>query len=280
MKYNICMFAYNEEANIEKSIRSVFENSDQCLDTFFILANGCTDKTVSVANEIKNKLNFSKLQIVEIAIGDKCNAWNTYMHTFAAEQDVHFFVDADVQFTSQSFRKLADKLNSQDDTYVAVAGLPQSGRNMDFYASLVKERACIFGNLYGFRLSFIKRIQETEFKLPRGLCWIDSFITKALNTDLKFFNYNLPNRVCYVDGVGYTFSSLSFWKLKDVELYLKRIGRYEHGKIQEIYLDSINVSEWPKDMAEINADIRKNFDEKCQHLSVLKKYLVRRRIFK
>ena len=77
------MFAYNEQDNIETSITSVFNSTDEKLNCFHIIANGCSDNTVAVANEVKQKLNFDQLTIHEIELGDKCNAWNTYVHELA-----------------------------------------------------------------------------------------------------------------------------------------------------------------------------------------------------
>lgn len=276
--YNIVMFAYNEQDNIEKSLNSIFNNTDERLSTFFLIANGCTDDTVAVANQIKAELQFEKMVVVSLAMGDKCNAWNHYMYQLADSTGVHFFVDADVQFSENCFPLLATQLMEAPDKTVAVAGMPLTGRNLDFYQSLVRERACFFGNLYGLKWSFIERIREDQFKLPVGLNWIDSFLTKAVNTDLKFFNYNLPNRTTYLEGVGYRFTSLKAWKCKDLTLYINRIARYELGKIQEKYLDAMNVTEWPESMQAINHSIQKNRDEDIAGLGLIKTYLVKKRL--
>jgi hypothetical protein len=134
--------------------------------------------------------------------------------------------------------------------------------------------------LYGLKHSFIKRIKESNFTLPIGLNWIDSFLTKAVNTDLQFFKYNLPNRVTYSEGVGYQFSSLSPLHLDDIKLYFNRIARYELGKIQEQYLDEIDVENWPNNMQAINLKIRENFQMHSEKLSSLKKHLVNKRLNK
>ena len=90
------------------------------------------------------------------------------MHNIENETDAHFFVDADVNFTSNSFPLMFDHLMAKDEQTVVIAGMPQSGRNLQFYRSLVKERACFFGNLYGMKGSFINRIKEDDFYLPKG----------------------------------------------------------------------------------------------------------------
>lgn len=278
--YNIVMFAYNEEKNIALSVKSVFESADDNLKHFFLIANGCTDKTVEVALSVKDELNFTKMSVVNLEIGDKCNAWNHYVHELATSEDVHFFVDADVKFSPNCFGAMHDKLFECPSETVAIAGLPLSGRNIEFYRSLVRDRSCFFGNLYGLRNSFITRVREDTFFLPKGLNWIDSFLTKAVNTDLQFFNYNLKNRVTYLDGVGYVFDSLSPLKRDDIKLYVNRIARYELGKIQEKHLDAIDVKQWPRDLMNLNVKIWRNFDEETNGLSFIKRRLVKWRLKK
>ncbi len=270
------MFAYNEEKNITKSVSSVFESVDGALEKLFVIANGCTDGTIDVLKALQP--NFNKLEIVELKVGDKCNAWNEYVHNIAPNCPVHFFIDADVQFSKNCFPQMAEHLNNTSCETVAIAGMPLSGRNIEFYRSLVKERSCFFGNLYGLKYSFLETMRRANFKLPQGLNWIDSFLTKAVNTNLNFFNYNLPNRVTHLDKVGYCFDSLSLFKKDDIKLYFNRIARYELGKIQEKHLDSLDVKDWPDSMNNINDKIYNNLTQEITHLSFFKKYLVTKRI--
>ncbi|MFC3120832.1 glycosyltransferase family A protein [Agaribacter flavus] len=278
--YNIVMFAYNEEKNIQSSLRSIFENKGAKLNKVYLIANGCTDATTEEAENLKNKLDFTELNVISLDIGDKCNAWNHYMHNLSSDTEIHFFVDADVKFSPNCFEQMHEKLEHTEESTVAIAGFPLSGRNIDFYRSLVIERACFFGNLYGLKNSFVNRIKEEQFHLPIGLNWIDSFLTKAVNTDLQFFDYNLPNRVTYLEGVGYSFTSLSPLNLDDIKLYFNRIARYELGKIQEKYLDALSVKCWPENMFGINEEIAQNFEEDTKSLSFYKKRLVKARLSK
>ncbi len=278
--YNIIIFAYNEEKNLQVSLENVFANVDSRLQNVHLLANGCTDNTIKIANGIKRDKKLAQLHIHEIAIGDKCNAWNYYVHELRENAQCHFFIDADVVFTDKCFPTLFDVMQAKSPTPNIVAGYPLSGRNLSFYQMLVEQRACFFGNLYGASQKYIELVREKSFCLPVGLNWIDSFLTKAANTDIQFSDHNLPDRVVYKKGVGFEFESLSPFNFDDVKLYKNRIARYELGKIQEIYLDALDVKDWPKTMHNINLDILANFPEKTSHLGYVKKYLVKKRIQK
>jgi glycosyltransferase involved in cell wall biosynthesis len=119
--YNIVMFAYNEQNNISNSLKSVYENKTSSLKCVYLIANGCTDKTVECAEQVKDELNFTALQIVNIKLGDKCNAWNHYMHHLADDVDCHFFIDADVNFSENCFQQMHNKLINSKNAEVAIA---------------------------------------------------------------------------------------------------------------------------------------------------------------
>jgi glycosyltransferase involved in cell wall biosynthesis len=277
--YNIVMFAYNEANNLANSVTAVANNCDNNLHKFYLMANGCTDKTVEVAEALKRKLNFDKMEVINIELGDKCNAWNHYVHNVADEEPLcHFFVDADVIFSQQCFPLLVEKIAKANDSCHIIAGMPLSGRNLEFYQSLVTERFCFFGNLYGMHQRYLKLVKEKNFKLPIGLNWIDSFLTKAANTDIQFIQRNLPDRVIHLPGVGFHFESLSPFNWDDIKLYKNRIARYELGKIQETYLDDIAANKWPATMHEINLLIAESFEQKTEALGLVKKYLVKKRL--
>jgi len=269
--YSIVMFAYNEEKQIERSVNSVFDNIDNSLEQLIVIANGCTDKTVSKLEVLKE--THKQLKVVELSIGDKCNAWNEYIHNIASNCDVHFFIDADVQFNKNVFPKLFNKLVSTESAH-AIAGLPFSGRNKNYYRSLVTERSCLFGNCYGLKQEFIELVKRSDFRLPKGLCWIDSAITKAVNGDIKYQDTNIPGRVTYDLECGYQFTSLNPFKKDDRSLYFSRIARYTTGKLQEEYLNKLDFKDWPLDLNQINQQILQGI----QHKEIKVPFYLKKRI--
>lgn len=251
--YSIVTFAYNEEATIGRTLQSILDNIDERLQHLTVVANGCKDGTVS---EAKKALAQASLPctLVEIELGDKCNAWNTYLYNFLPDTDVHFFVDSDVTFSSNAFPRLFDALLASPDKQ-AVTGLPLSGRNKKQYEELAMRYSCLFGNLYGLKHDFAKRLVKQGIRLPIGLNWIDAQITKLVNDNLAHAKDDYQQRVTYVEGVGYRFPSLKPWKKHDLGLYINRICRYKAGQLQEPYLDALPFVDWPETMNELNRNI-------------------------
>lgn len=252
--YSIAVFAYNEEKTIGATLNSIIANSDDNLKHICVLANGCTDKTAATAEAILSAQSTVAYEVVDIELGDKCNAWNTFVYQHLPDTAAHFFVDSDVTFTKNAFPILFNQLQSKPDKN-AVTGLPQSGRNIAQYTELVVKYSCLFGNLYALTHDFLVRLSAQNIKLPVGLCWIDAQITKLVNEDLRPNKDDYKGRVTYVDGTGYVFDSLKPWKKDDRTLYLNRITRYKAGQLQEPLLDALPFIEWPDTMNGINAKI-------------------------
>ncbi|PTB93707.1 glycosyltransferase family 2 protein [Marinobacter sp. B9-2] len=258
--YSVVTFAYNEAKTIRETIKSILANCDRRITKFTVVANGCTDRTVEVASAALEGAAIP-CEVVELALGDKCNAWNQYIYHHLPKADVHFFVDSDVIFTEQAFPRLFDQLVSTPEKN-AVTGLPQTGRNLSQYLELATRYSCLFGNLYGLNDEFLERLIKQNIQLPVGLSWIDAQITKLVNDNLEYNKDDYQHRVTFVEGVGYRFESLKPWNPDDIRLYINRICRYKAGQMQEAYLDAMPFVDWPKDLNEINEKILKEGNQK------------------
>ncbi|KRS22211.1 glycosyl transferase [Alishewanella sp. WH16-1] len=251
--YSVVAFAYNEERTIGATLSSILKNADSQLKHIAVIANGCTDHTYQIAKAVLEQQSPCSFEVVTLALGDKCNAWNQYVYQYLPECAVHFFVDSDVTFTEQAFGKLFQQLQTSER--IAVTGLPQSGRNLAQYTELATRYSCMFGNLYGLKHDFLVRLKQKHIRLPAGLSWIDSQLTKLINHNLSADKSEYTHQVTFLEGVGFTFDSLKPWRRHDIRLYLNRITRYKVGQLQERYLDPLPFVAWPATMNDINASI-------------------------
>ncbi len=110
-RISIGIIAWNEESAVRAMLQSLFEQTlfselaaRQLACEILLLANGCTDRTASIASEIfEGQLRnhpfrsaFS-CQVIDLAERGKLNAWNRYVHEFSAKSAQYLFLaDADI----------------------------------------------------------------------------------------------------------------------------------------------------------------------------------------
>ena len=273
------MFAHNEEKHIANSISSVLDSADINLNKIYVIANGCSDDTSSETMKLQLAVSNDKISLIELELGDKCNAWNHYIHDVADSSLVHFFVDADVRFIPGTFGRLSQCL-ANTKCANAAAGLPFSGRNQQQYLDMVKQGRCLFGNCYALKREFIEKIRQKSFYLPIGLGWIDSAITKIVNRDLEDIPNPKEGRIVHDVESGYRFDSLSIFSKADRQLYISRIVRYRLGKHQEKYLEKGSFLSWPRVLDEINYAILNDIQCNAKWFNILDRYFVAKRIAK
>lgn len=110
---SIGIMAWNEETSIGATLASLFDQSifehlaaqNECCE-IICLANGCTDRTVPVADEICTRMERShparrglRARVADIPAPGRNNAWNRFVHEFSArEARILCLMDADIIF--------------------------------------------------------------------------------------------------------------------------------------------------------------------------------------
>ena len=105
-KLAVVIFAKDEEKNIAQILRSLASQSliaqkDVAL-TVYVVANGCTDRTVDFAREAAAKLDErwnGKAEILDWEAAGKSRSWNRFIHEILPS-DVTWVIalDADIEF--------------------------------------------------------------------------------------------------------------------------------------------------------------------------------------
>lgn len=79
MILDICILAHNEETDIEETLRQVSSqafSTETQLHKTYIIVNGSSDRTAQIAQSFEGL----PLEVHELDLGDKANAWNHYTH--------------------------------------------------------------------------------------------------------------------------------------------------------------------------------------------------------
>src|SRR5262245_22166827 len=212
----VMVLAHNEAKNIVPCLESIYSADPGRPFNIFVMANGCTDDTEKIVNEYAKTHDGVKL--VSIAMADRCNAWNVFMHEtmpeHASSRDVYFFMDGDCRAVPGSFSELAKALADHPRANAAGAP-PMCGRDRERDAKALLEGRCIVANLYALNGRFVRDIQAKGVRLPLGLDAADDGLIGALA------KWNLDprgewddDRIVPCPKAGFLFDSLSPANLK------------------------------------------------------------------
>jgi glycosyltransferase involved in cell wall biosynthesis len=179
------VLAYNEERHIVACLDSIFAADPDAAFEVYVMANGCTDRTEELVREYGRKR--PEVHLVSIALGDKCNAWNVFIHeTVPARcpgREVYFFMDGDATVLPGSFSAMARALRDEPHAHAASAA-PASGRNIEHdRAELLAQRGLV-ANLYALRGAFVERLRALCVRIPLGLEGDDGLIGALIKWDL------------------------------------------------------------------------------------------------
>lgn len=161
MRISICMPAYNEEANIEKTVRDCFVNlANLNIEGEVVVTNDCSkDRT----GEILAKLHTEFKNLVVITHKDKNEGYGRALRDAigASQGEVVATIDSDGQFDIYELWKLMEKLDKNLDMVVGYRD-----RKKDSFMKVLADRIL---NLM-VRMMFGVKVRDTNcaFKLIRG----------------------------------------------------------------------------------------------------------------
>lgn len=143
----VMVLAHNEERHIRACLDSIFGADTGAPFEVYVMANGCSAGTEDIVREYGTANGH--VHLVSIALGDKCNAWNVFVHETVAQecpgQEIYFFMDGDVRAVPGSFSAMEKVLRGAPVARAVVAP-PASGRSMRHdREELLRKRGLIGG---------------------------------------------------------------------------------------------------------------------------------------
>lgn len=257
--YPVMVLAYNEEAHIAGCLDSIFAADPALSFEVYVMANGCTDRTEAIVREYQEKE--PAVHLVSIELGDKCNAWNEFIHRTVPERcpgrEVYFFVDGDARFVPGSFSAMRDALDAEPDAN-AVGAPPASGRSMAHDRRDLLDNRGLVANLYGLRGRFVDRLREAGVRLPLGLEGDDGLLGALIKWDLDPRNRFDSKFIARCPDAGFVFESMKLASPAAWIAYWKRSVRY--GRRQYEFrllrdrLKAEGLAGMPNDIRELYAD--------------------------
>jgi glycosyltransferase involved in cell wall biosynthesis len=253
----VMVLAHNEERCIAACLDSIFAADADARFQVFVMTNGCTDSTENVVLEYAQRR--PEVHLVSISLGDKCNAWNVFLHetvpTHCPGREVYFFMDGDARAVAGSFSAMARALKQNTYANAASAG-PASGRNAARdRRGLMREHGLV-ANLYALRGDFVERLRKTGVRLPLKLEGDDGLLGALIKWDLapERQGFDLARIVPCADA-GFEFESLSPLRPADWKGYWKRSVRYGRRRYEFELLHTVlktkGMSGLPRDISEL-----------------------------
>jgi glycosyltransferase involved in cell wall biosynthesis len=255
----VMVLAHNEERHIGRCLDSIFAADPAAPLQVYVMANGCSDRTEDIVRQ--HAARDSRIHLVSIQLGDKCNAWNVFVHeTVPAEcagNEIYFFMDGDARVTRGSFSAM-ERVLRQDQNVNAISAPPASGRSMEHDRDeLFRDRGLV-ANLYALRGSFIDRCRKIGVRIPLRLEGDDGLIGALVRWDLNPKNPMDPKYIAPCPEAGFIFESFSLWSPSHWRAYWKRMVRYGRRRYEFSLLGprlkAGGIAAMPADIREIYVD--------------------------
>ena len=255
----VMVLAHNEERHIGRCIDSIFLSDPGAPLQVYVMANGCTDRTEDIVRQ--HAMRDPRVHLVSIQLGDKCNAWNVFIHdTVPAEcpgNEIYFFMDGDAQVKPGSFSAMQRVMHAEQEAN-AVSAPPASGRSMRHdREELLRDRGLV-ANLYALSGRFVDRCRDMAVRLPLRLEGDDGVIGALARWDLNPRKPMDPKFIVPCPDAGFVFASFSLLKPSDWLAYWKRMVRYGRRryefKLLAPRLKAGGVAAMPGDIREIYVD--------------------------
>jgi glycosyltransferase involved in cell wall biosynthesis len=250
------ILAHNEERHIEACLDSIFAADPEAPLRVFVMANGCTDKTEEYVASYSNR--DPRVRLVSLALGDKCNAWNVFIHeivpTHCPGQPIYFFMDGDARATARSFSSMASLMWNEAHAH-AVSAPPASGRSgAHDREELMRERGLV-ANLYALRGEFVHRCRELGVRIPLRLEGDDGLIGALVRWNLNPQQPMDTRLIAPCAAAGFTFESFKLSQPSDWIAYWKRMVRYGRRRYEFAllgpHLRAGGLAAMPQDIREL-----------------------------
>jgi glycosyltransferase involved in cell wall biosynthesis len=224
----VMVLAYNEEKHIEACLDSLFDGDPGLPLEVYVMANGCTDRTEQIVLDYGKRR--PEVHLVSIKLGDKCNAWNVFIHETVPQRcpgrEIYFFVDGDARSVPGSLRAMVELMRADPHAH-AVSAPPRSGRNARQDAEALIRNRELVANLYALRGSFTERLAREGVRLPLKLEGDDGLLGALIKWDLDPRKNGFDDRrIAPCPQAGFEFESVSPLSSVAIRGYWKRAVRY------------------------------------------------------
>jgi glycosyltransferase involved in cell wall biosynthesis len=230
----VMVLAHNEERHIGACLDSIFDGERGRPVDVYVMANGCTDGTADVVRAYRKRR--PTVHLVDIKMGDKCNAWNVFVHETVPkccpDKAIYYFMDGDARSVPGSLAALEQGLIDHPAAHASSAP-PASGRSMEHDRRELINGRHLVANLYALRGDFVRRLQREAIRLPLALEGDDGLLGILVKWDLKpHLQEPDDKRIEPCPTAGFIFQSVDWRQPREWRGYWKRLVRYGRRRFE------------------------------------------------
>ncbi|WP_026340596.1 glycosyltransferase family 2 protein [Thioalkalivibrio sp. ALJT] len=255
--WSICVFASREGARIRDCLSALQQTTSTWPAVeLTVVVNGPAPATASAAQEALGGWRHPA-RVVEIALGDKANAWNQYIHGLRPEARWHLFVDGYVVPDTVGLGVLREHCEAAPAAQTAATGMPAGAhagavQMRDF----VMRHGGILGGLHALRGEFVERLVARGLFQPWGLYRGDGLIGSWVCHDLDpCVNRWDKQRIIPVPQATWQGERLAPWSPRDLRTHWRRMHRQAQGRMENRAIKDIIYREGYEGLPESARDL-------------------------
>jgi hypothetical protein len=189
------------------------------------------------------------VKVWKIAVGDKANAWNQYLHQIWSGQQIAFFIDGYVRLNPDSVSLLGDSIANQVDV-LGGTGIPNIEPSTITKSSQPAPESGFHGNFCCLTDAAIEKIRLQHICLPFGLYRVDSLMGAMLSVGFDpARNAWVGSRIYVHPAASWQTDSKHWWRISDIRAQIKRTFRQSRGVLENLAArDHLVVRKQPPEM--------------------------------
>ncbi len=174
----------------------------------------------------------TEVRVWSLAIGDKANAWNAYLHRIWANEQMAFFIDGYVRLRPDALSSLADN-TAGSVISLGGTGVPSVGPSASRIRKQMIESGGFHGNLCCIKGATIHEMISREIRIPIGMYRVDSFVGSVLSFGMNPSVHAWDSeRIAVDEKASWDTDAKRWWRWSDLMSTRSRLWRQARGRME------------------------------------------------
>ncbi|WP_426442340.1 glycosyltransferase family 2 protein [Bradyrhizobium genosp. P] len=219
---SIGLLAHNEAIRLKATAETLFQQDifQKFNIELVIVANGCTDSTVAVAQQLLSDYSgvwsqTGSARVEELTVAGKANAWNTFVHKLSSDQArILFLMDADIKILQRD--TMSSMVTTLDRSSEAVVCVDRPIKDIELLSRRTLLQRLLIAAMPNLSASDVPlcgqlycaySVNLRPIWLPKAITGEDGFLRALLLTD-GFTHPENPSRIVLDTKAAHIFESV------------------------------------------------------------------------